>query len=166
MILPPPRFITVFGLGGMRPASGTWGSLPPVLLAAALFALGYGPAAAPILYNGLLLAVCIFFCLACVLEGDRAEAHFREKDPANAVADETAGQCLPLLFFPAILGPWHTALLLLLAFLFFRLFDILKPFPAKQLQRIPGGWGILIDDLFAGLYAAILIQLLGRFLLA
>jgi phosphatidylglycerophosphatase A len=164
MITSPPRWITVFGLGSMRPAPGTWGSLPPVVAAAALIVLGHGPQQSPWLFHGVQLALLVIFSLACLFEGDRAEAHYGEKDPSNAVADETAGQTLSLFFLPASAcrDLPHAAATLALAFVAFRIMDIIKPWPAKQLQRVPGGMGILIDDLFAGLYAAAIVQVVTR----
>jgi len=157
-------WITVFGLGSMRPASGTWGSLPPVIVAAALIALGQNESHNPLLYRSVLAAIFLVFCIACIAQGQRAEAYFGRKDPSNAVADETAGQCLSLVFLPAAAtNTWpHAAFTLLLAFVSFRIMDIIKPWPARGLQRIPGGWGILIDDLFAGLYAAGVVQVFSR----
>lgn len=154
-------WITVFGLGHMRPAPGTWGSLPPVFVAAALLVLGLGQATHPVLYSGILGGVLFAFSLACIVQGDRAEAVFGKKDPSEAVADETAGQALALIWLPRVAGdsPMAAAFTLGLSFFAFRLFDIVKPWPARGLQRIPGGWGILIDDLFAGLYALCLVHL-------
>lgn len=170
--LPPPRrpslrWITVFGLGYMRPASGTWGSLPPVLIAGTLIAAGLGPIDHPILYHAVLAVNLLTFSAACILQGDHAEARFGEKDPGQVVADETAGQCLPLMALPAgaLSTGSHAALTLLAAFLAFRFFDILKPPPANGLQRVPGGWGILLDDLVAGVYAMLAVQTLTRGLL-
>lgn len=166
--LSPPRraslgWITVFGLGHMRPASGTWGSMPPVVIAGVMIAAGLGPVEHPVLYHAALGAILLIFCAACVLQGDRAEARFGEKDPSEAVADETAGQCLSLMALPAAAAHgWHAALTLLAAFLAFRFFDILKPWPAHGLQRVPGGWGILLDDLVAGVYAMLVVQALTR----
>jgi len=143
--------ITTFGLGRLRPAPGTWGSLPPVVLAAAMLAAGFPP----LLATAVLLVVLVYFSAACLVQGDAAEARFGGKDPSSVVADETAGQCLPLLLLPAVAhaSPLAGALTLLAAFLLFRVFDILKPWPADRLQAVPGGWGILLDDLIAGLYA-------------
>jgi phosphatidylglycerophosphatase A len=162
---PPLRLITTFGLGHMRPASGTWGSLPPVFIAAALVALNQGPATNPWLYYSALAAILLIFSAACIIDGDAAEARFGEKDPSEVVADETAGQCIPLLAIlpsaASTLG--RTALLIAVAFFAFRILDIIKPPPAKGWQRIPGGWGILIDDLVAGVYAAIVVLGCQRF---
>lgn len=166
--------LTSFGLGRLRPAPGTWGSLPPVALAAVLILLGAGPCEACgtfgsmwIVYHLLLLGVCAVFCAACVRYGDAAEAHFNSKDPSSVTADETAGMCLALLFLPhaSMQNPLITACVLATAFVAFRIMDIIKPWPAHGLQRVPGGWGILLDDLFAGLYALAAVQLLWRVLL-
>lgn len=159
--------ITTFGLGHLRPAPGTWGSLPPIALAALLYLLGHGPGTAPILFSLAFAVILLAFSLACILQGDAAEAKWG-KDPSNVVADETAGQCVPLLFLPAAaFADWPLALFtLVLAFLAFRIMDILKPWPAFRLQELPGGWGILVDDLVAGLYAAVIVQVCSRVALA
>lgn len=160
------RLITVFGLGFMRPASGTWGSMPPVILAAALIALGFAPGTSTthtLVYHAWLAIVFVVFAGACVVQGDRAEARFGQ-DPSEVVADEVAGQCIALAALPsaALATPTKTALTLAAAFLAFRLLDIVKPWPARQLQRVPAGWGILLDDLFAGFYAMIVVQVVAR----
>lgn len=184
--------VTTCGLGFLRPAPGTWGSMPPCAMVAILLALG----ASPTTINAALLAVLILFTLACLLLGAWAETEFGTKDASFIVADETAGQCLPLLFLPAsafqaasvggvsgggdfpgggftsggdagsVGGLTLRALAVLAtAFVLFRIMDIVKPPPARGLQRLRGGLGVLIDDLIAGLYAAILTQLAARFLL-
>lgn len=159
-------WITTFGLGAMRPAPGTWGSLPPVLAAGLLCVVGHGPDQSRWLFDGLQIAFLSIFSAACIVQGDRAEAHFGRKDPSNVVADETAGQSLSLMFLPAaaMTEPARAAITLAIAFVAFRLLDIIKPWPARGLQRVPGGWGILIDDLIAGIYAALATQLIVRWL--
>jgi phosphatidylglycerophosphatase A len=105
-----------------------------------------------------LLAVLVIFSVACVVQGDAAEARFLKKDPSQAVADETAGQCIPLLGVPLLYGSLgHAAAVLSIAFVGFRLMDIIKPWPARGLQSAPSGWGILLDDLFAGVYALLIV---------
>ena len=161
----PLHFITVFGIGHMRPASGTWGSLPPAIVALVLFAAGLSPIsthpAGPWVYAGVLLLVLLLGCAACIFEGDRAEARWG-KDPSEAVADEVAGQCIPLFFLPLAADAdwWKVTVAVFWAFIAFRVMDIVKPWPARGLQRIPAGWGILIDDLVAGVYAAVALQIL------
>ncbi len=164
---PPLRLITTFGLGHVRPASGTWGSMPPVVLAAGLLLAGFGPHQQPWVYNGVLIAVLVVFAGACIVSGDEAEARFLNKDPSQVVADETAGQCIPLLFLPgaAFGSPMMSAFTLVYVFLCFRVLDIVKPWPANRIQSVPGGWGILLDDLVAGVYALVLVQLSTRLLL-
>lgn len=167
------RLVTVGGLGRLRPASGTWGSLPPVVLAGALIAAGVGPGcggdgsagcwAGAIAYHAVLVGLAAVFTLACAVFGDAAEARFGH-DPAEVVADETAGQCLPLLLLPAgaVSGFWPAAATLAGAFVAFRAFDIIKPWPARRLQRVPGGWGIVLDDLAAGVQAMLAVQVVTR----
>ena len=167
---PRVGLITVCGLGHMWPASGTWGSLPPVVLAGVMLGLVdlFGWGCCPTcdgpagtfggwwwLYHVVLLAVMAVFSAACLVQGDGAEARFGEKDPSEVVADETAGQCLPLLVLPlAYEHVWQGVTALAVAFFAFRAMDILKPPPARGLQRLVSGWGILVDDLIAGVYAA------------
>lgn len=158
--------ITLWGLGHMRPASGTWGSMPPVLLAAGLWLAGFGPIDAPIIYHATLAAVLVLASAACVAQGDAAESRFGRKDPGDAVADEAAGQSLPLMALPlwTLASPAAAAWTFLFAFLAFRVMDIVKPWPAHRLQALPAGWGILADDLAAGLYALAVVQLVTRVL--
>lgn len=162
-----PRLVlsTTFGLGRLRPAPGTWGSLPPPALAYVLVLAGFGPQSW--LYWVVLVLVLVVFSAGCVLEGDWAEAVLGKKDHGSVCADETAGQCLPLLalaWAPAsVMQPWWPAMLTLGgAFLAFRLTDIVKPPPAMQIQRVPGGWGVLLDDLVAGVYAAALVLVVAH----
>jgi phosphatidylglycerophosphatase A len=166
---PHPRsllLVTTFGLGHMRPASGTWGSLPPVVIAGALVLLGFGPHEQPIFYHTVLAAIFLVFGFACVRFGGVAEATFGKKDPGQVVADETCAQCIPLLFLPVPPTPTLLQLgsVLGVAFVAFRVMDIVKPWPARGLQKVEGGWGILIDDLFAGAYALVVVQVVFRYL--
>jgi phosphatidylglycerophosphatase A len=152
----------------MRPASGTWGSLPPVVLAAGLWVLGCSPAGSmqqSVIYHACFVVVALVFGVACVKHGLAAEEKFGH-DPKEVVADETCAQCIPLLALPATCfqSALTTCVTLAAAFVLFRVLDIIKPWPAHGLQRVKGGWGILLDDLFAALYAAILMQLGTRVL--
>lgn len=159
--------LTTFGLGKLRPAPGTWGSMPPVFVAGLLIIAGLGPNQTLVhwvVYNGVLLGVLVLFSAACVKYGDAAEARFGKKDPGQICADETAGQCLPLMLLPAhvVSSPSAAIATLGLAFITFRIMDILKPWPAFRLQRAPAGWGVLLDDLAAGIQAAIVVQVVAR----
>lgn len=112
----------------------------------------------PFSRTGLLL-----FWLAVTLVGTwaahRAERQLGAKDPGAIVIDEVAGMTLAVLPFPP------TPAVLAVGFVLFRLFDIVKPFPARASQRVSGGVGVMIDDLIAGAYALALIAI-GRASLA
>lgn len=150
-------FLTTGGLGFFRPASGTWGSIPPVVIAAILVLAGAGPAT-PYwwVFAGVMVVITVAFSAACVLWGDSAEARWG-KDPSPVVADETAGMALTLLLLPPSLlanEPFFTLISLGGAFVLFRAMDIAKPWPCNGLQSVASGWGILLDDLVAAVYAA------------
>ena len=163
-------FLTSFGLGFMKPASGTWGSTPPPALALgaawAITALELSADPRIAITIGLVV-LGVIFSVACVHWGEFAEQRWGKKDPGEVVADEVAGQCIALLWLP-----WHHTIsiqdwqwnvfLAGTAFFTFRFFDILKPPPANQLQRLRAGWGILVDDLVAGAYALIVTQIIVR----
>lgn len=147
----PTLALTTGGLGFLRPAPGTWGSLPPVLAALLLHRIGASPAVS----LGVALAWGVLASLACLWWGTHAEARFGRKDAAEVVADETAGVALPVTLAVAVPLPGLPVVwALVVAFLLFRLFDALKPWPVGALERLPGGWGVLADDLMAGVYAA------------
>lgn len=150
--------LTAGGLGLLRPAPGTWGSLPPAIAAVAAAALG----APHWSIDGVLMCMALGASLACLRFGDIGERLFGKKDPGAVVADEVAGQAITLLLLPWPTDLRGIALVALVGFLAFRAADILKPWPARGLQRIPGGAGILIDDLIAGIYAAIITQVVVR----
>ena len=173
-----PRFIlTAGGLGRLRPAPGTWGSLPPVVLTLVLVWLlsrdGDLDAIDHRTVNAVLILMCIFFSWACIHWGAWAEMMTGRTDPPEVVADEVAGQSIALLAMPwvgitGMEGADPGALLLCnlsmagMAFLAFRLLDIIKPPPIGALQRFSSGWGILADDLAAGAVALLIVQVLAR----
>ena len=142
------------GLGFLRPAPGTWGSMPPPAIAAILLLVGVGDAVTASVLSVILLAAS----LACVVWGRYAEERFGRKDAAEVVADETAGVAPATILAMLMTEELLSGLAALAgAFLLFRVFDILKPWPARQLEALPAGWGVLIDDLVAGVYAAIVL---------
>ncbi len=143
---------TCFGLGKLPVAPGTWGSLPPVVL---YQVLGYlWPAANPYAMAFFLVAgswVCVQYAPAVI-------ASTGKKDPQMVVADEVAGQALTMLVI-ALLWPGNICNSMALGFFLFRLFDILKPWPCKRLEKLPAGIGILADDLMAGVYSGIVASI-------
>ncbi|MGE3181638.1 MAG: phosphatidylglycerophosphatase A [Phycisphaerae bacterium] len=158
-------FITVLGSGFAPIASGSWGSLASVLL---FLPLWYGFAAVGGARNLMELfnvAAVIVACYLSILWGRWAIQTFGRKDPKQFVLDEFAGQWIALLFLPIVFGAgWWTVLCVFgLQLFLFRVFDVLKVPPAAQLERLPEGWGILLDDLVAGMYANVVGQLFWRF---
>ena len=126
-------------------APGTAGSVAGLLLFWAVRASG------SLVVEGLvLLAVTAIG----VRVASQAESAYGRRDPGLIVIDETAGMLLTLAAVPVGLGG------AVVGFLAFRLFDIVKPFPARRAERLPGGWGVMADDLVAGLYAQALLRLL------
>jgi phosphatidylglycerophosphatase A len=143
----PATLIATWGGSGLlRPAPGTWGSLAALPFGYALMSLT-GP-------FGLIAGILLSFIIGIWAAGS-VERRTGDKDGGYIVIDEVSGQWLALL--PALASPW----LILPAFLFFRLFDIAKPWPCFQLQSIGGGLGVMIDDIVAGLYAALATALVG-----
>lgn len=98
--------------------------------------------------------VIVGLCVAGFWAGSVAAAHYGREDPGYVVLDEVVGMLLTLAFIPLT---WSGVLA---GFLLFRLFDIVKPPPARQLERLPGGVGIMLDDVMAGIYANIALRLL------
>ncbi len=151
--------LTTFGLGFLRPAPGTWGSIPPPLLAAILVLLHANPA----WHYALMGIIFLFFSAVTVWFGRYAEGRFGRKDAAEVVSDETAAVALALAGAnPAVWNAESAAPILVyiaLCFFGFRAFDIVKPWPARSLERLPRGWGVLVDDLVAGVYTAIGAQI-------
>lgn len=152
---PPPRLslaiATAGGLGLLRPAPGTWGSLGAALAGAAWILL----APSHMLTAGLVVGA-IAATAAGIPAAGRAARHLGREDPSQVVVDEVAGQWLALAVIPATVLIASPASAIILAFVAFRAFDIIKPWPVSWLERLPGGWGIMADDLAAGLCAGLL----------
>jgi phosphatidylglycerophosphatase A len=144
----------MLGAGFLPGAPGTWGSAATVVLLYPLLRFTENPPL--VLIVGLLL-----FSILCVVIGRHAVADFGRPDPGPFVLDEAAGICLTLLFVPASHG-W--LITLALGFAAFRLFDVTKPPPCRRLERLPDGWGILMDDLAAAVYANLVCQVVLRIL--
>lgn len=140
---------TWFGCGYARFAPGTCGSAGAVLPAWLLAQAGWKP------WHFGLLALALL--PAAVWAAGRVARRVQKKDPNLVVIDEVVGQWISLAGAATL--SWKTCLA---AFFLFRLFDIWKPAPARQFERLPGGAGIVADDVMSGLYAALLLFLGGR----
>lgn len=143
---------TFLGIGRLRPGPGTWASAVTVLLWAA-FAHAI-PASARTSAAMVLAVALIAIGVPCSTLAARAAGL---KDPQFIVIDEVAGQLVALIAVPLA---WKT---FLAGFILFRAFDIFKPPPVRQLEALPEGAGIVLDDVAAGLYALLLVHLLMRF---
>ncbi|SFE77171.1 phosphatidylglycerophosphatase A family protein [Roseivivax sediminis] len=150
---------TLFGVGLMRPGPGTWGSLAALPLFWVLHALG-----------GIILALVA--TLAVIAAGTAAiraaTAGSEDKDPGEIVIDEVAGQwiaLLPVSYGAAFAGVPVLALWpgWVAAFALFRLFDIWKPWLVGRADRRGDVWGVMMDDVVAGVFAALGVVVLGAF---
>jgi phosphatidylglycerophosphatase A len=143
---------TFFGAGRLRPGPGTWGALATSLLWWLL--ASHLPPSARIPAMLVLIAIVTAIGIpAATLEARGCG----KKDPQHVVIDEVAGQLVTLIACPIV---WRA---LLAGFILFRVFDILKPPPIRSLEKLPGGTGIVVDDLGAGVYGLIALQLLLHF---
>jgi len=134
---------TVFNLGRLPVAPGTWGSLGGLLLCLVLHDY-------PVVY----VAVFIGLFILGGISAGKVEAEEGVKDPSCVVIDEFA--CIFPVFFLIPLKPAY----IFIGFLIYRLIDIVKIPPARSLERIKGGWGIMLDDLMAGIYTNLILQLI------
>ena len=136
-------FATVLGAGYAPIAPGTAGSAVALLI---LWLVPFSRLA--------LVAFFVVVTLAGTWAAHVAEAALGEKDPGAIVIDEVAGMTLSVLLLPLTLP------VLLVGFVLFRVFDVVKPFPAGRAQALPGGVGVMVDDLIAGLYVLIVLLVL------
>ena len=139
--------IATCGVGYLPLAPGTWGSLVGVGIFLLLVRVN------PVVIVGAILAVTI----AGIWAGSRIERLSGRKDPGKVVVDEVAGQMLTLLPL-TLFARWSIAAVIV-SFILFRFFDIVKPYPANRLQDLDGGMGIMFDDLVAGVYGAVVISI-------
>ena len=133
---------TAFGAGYLPKAPGTFGSAVGVLLWLVLPSSPWAQAA----------AIVLVAAVGC-WSADVAERHFATRDPGYVVIDEVAGMLITLWLNPS---GWFSAAA---GFLLFRVADIVKPFPTRRLERLPGGFGIMADDVMAGVYANLALRL-------
>jgi phosphatidylglycerophosphatase A len=165
---------TWFGLGYLPKAPGTWGSLGGLAVSLLIswisfrrhffilnmerevhfWTTGWLPPPAH-------LAVAVGIAAIGVIVATRAARYAQVEDPQWVVIDEVSGQLITYyLFFWVLPLNWKSWLL---GFILFRAFDIWKPFPARQLEHLPGGWGIMADDWMAGIYAALVLRVALHF---
>lgn len=152
-------FIATGGGAGFIPiAAGTWGSLVGLLIAYWLISAFNQEA---VLLQNALIIVSLTLAALGVWSGTRSEKIFDQKDAGQIVIDEVCGQVLSFVF----IAPYLAALgsqwrwWLIPGFVLFRLFDIFKPYPGNSLQSLTGGLGVMMDDIIAGIYAAVLMSL-------
>jgi len=143
---------TFFGAGRLRPGPGTWGSLATLVVWAILS--HFLPPSSVLPANIALALLVIGIGIPAATLVARASG---KKDPQFVVIDETAGQLITLIGAPLA---WKS---FLAGFILFRAFDIVKPPPVRQLERLPEGTGIVVDDVAAGLYGLAVMQLLLHF---
>ncbi len=142
---------TFFGAGLLKPGPGTYGSIAAVLLWYAAAHIFHPP------LHTLSIATTIAAIAVTLIGIPAASIVAREsnrEDPGHVVIDEVAGQLIALIALPPLPG------YALLGLFLFRLFDILKPWPIRRLERLHGGTGIMLDDVAAGILAFLLAQLL------
>lgn len=140
---------TFFGVGRLKPGPGTWGSAAAVLLWAAV-----SRSLPPSLRTGTALGLAFLATAVGIPAATRVSRASGKKDPQSVVIDEVAGQLIALIGVPLA---WKT---FLTGFILFRAFDIVKPPPVRQLEKLPEGIGIVLDDLAAGVCAFVLMQLI------
>ncbi len=144
-----------FGLGRLPIAPGTWGSIPPTII----FAMMAYFSASPALISIVMAALAVAASVICAKFAPAVIAATGNDDPGEIITDEFAGQAITFLTAPLLItsaiSTSQICTAAIIGFLLFRLFDIIKPWPIRKLEKLPGGWGVLADDLLAGVYAAI-----------
>jgi len=139
-------FVSVLGIGFIPIASGTFGSLAGLVIGYFLNLLSY---------NLFFLFIPTLFILG-VIASNTYQKVTGEKDSSVIVIDEVVGQLIAMMFV------MDNIVLVFISFIIFRIFDILKPWPASYAdKKMSDGFGVMLDDVFAGIYAAILVCLIG-----
>lgn len=160
--------IATCGVGYIKLAPGTWGSIVGVGIYLVLRYVGMG-----VWQIGLTsgwrveqlaawrtevnILIVLLITAAGIWAGGRAAKILNNKDPQQVVVDEVIGQLITLAFIPFDVAWW----MILIGFILFRFFDILKPYPIDQLQVLPGGLGVCADDILAGIYAAVVLSIIA-----
>lgn len=139
---------TFFYLGKSPVAPGTFGTFGGVVLLLLLDSF---------LGDFSILLFTLFLTVLAFRVSDNMIKMLGKSDPGEIVIDEVCGFLVTMLFIP--LGVWNV----ILGFLLFRLFDILKPYPVRKFEYLYGGYGVVMDDVAAGVYANILLQIINYF---
>ena len=151
-----------FGLGWLPLAPGTWGSLPTTIV---FTVMCYFQAPTPLIL-AVMTAMALIGIIVCVKFTPFVTAATGDEDPSEIVADEFAGQAITFLFIPFLgmdlLSARHFLTTAAAGFFLFRAFDTLKPWPSNKLEKLPKGWGVLADDLMAGVYAGVSLIICAR----
>ncbi len=137
---------TFLHVGRIPLAPGTWGTVAAV-------PLYYLISGIPYYYYAVLTLI---FVLISVWAAGIAEELYRITDPGFIVADEVCGYLVTMILVPPTLTN------MIAGFVLFRLFDIIKPPPSRQMERLPNGWGVVMDDVLAGVYACVVLHILIR----
>ena len=147
---------TALGLGYFPKAPGTFGSAAGVLLGcgALYFAQFADPGNSWLTFAAINLTLVLAISILGVWAAGCVAIHLHKKDPQIVVIDEVAGQLIAYFGLATAGASVLNWKFLLLGFILFRVFDIWKPFPARQAESLPGGLGIMADDWVAGIYAA------------
>lgn len=159
--------VTTVGVGYLPLAPGTWGSIVGVLIYLLFGAVdfhitnhfltaGWQISQITAWIQSINLVLFVLLCLAGIWAANRATILFKDKDPSQAVVDEVIGQLIVFLFIPFTTNWFYV----LAGFIFFRIFDIWKPYPIDSLENLPVGIGICADDMLAGVYGGVCLSVL------
>ena len=146
--------ISTFGVGYLPLMPGTYGSLVGVGIFWGFTQLVNGNALV-----ALVLVSIVVVTFAGIWAASRTEELSGRKDPGKVVVDEVAGQLISL--FPLTLFARWSIVAVIISFILFRFFDIVKPYPARRLEALKGGFGVMCDDLIAGVYAAAITAIIA-----
>ena len=149
----PKLIATSFGAGFLPVAPGTWGALVGIILWLPLYI--WCPGTPALIAT---VVAIVFFAVAGTWASTVSEKYWG-KDPVAACIDETVGQLISLLHLIGVphASPWW---LIIVSLALFRFFDIFKPLGIRKMEKFPGGWGMMADDILAAIYAACLVEVI------
>lgn len=154
----PKMIATSFGVGFLPVAPGTWGALLAIVLWLPLYLW-----AAPAVIFWVTLAAAVVYTVAGTWASTESEKYWG-KDPVAACADETVGQWISLLplSYGVAVEPWW---MIPVSLALFRFFDIYKPLGIRSMERLPGGYGMMADDILAGIYSVVILVAINLYIL-